>query len=156
MLKVLKVEDEQGQYIDAEGNRCNLIYGTYAIGPRASEFDEFETIEEALEHYGLTEYIEPKPKPEPPQEIEKEQEEEKEEEPQEIPNEPEEEINLDEGEITAYRKEENPAGIYQDKNGERYNIVSESFEEVPEGWTAFESEAEAAAAWDLTPVTEEE
>ena len=52
-MKVLKVEDEQGQYKDVQGNRFTLIYGEYAIGPRASEFDEFNTLEEALEYYKL-------------------------------------------------------------------------------------------------------
>ena len=33
----------------------DLIYGTYAVGPRAKDFVEFETLEEALEFYGLQE-----------------------------------------------------------------------------------------------------
>ena len=89
MLKVLKVVDEEGQYVDAEGNRYTLIYGAYAIGPRAAEFEEFGDFDEALEHYGLVEYNahinEPEESPN---------------EPKEIPNEPEEEITIDEQETT--------------------------------------------------------
>jgi hypothetical protein len=85
----------------------------------------------------------------------------------------------------VYMKVENEEGAYIDKDGKRYDILTchhtESKEqvqvgtkieiidgqevEVPiyemqvvinKGWTAFESEEEAAAAWNLTPVDEEE
>ena len=54
-LKVLRIENERGQYIGQDGKRYDLVYGTYAVGPRAKDFVEFETLEEALEFYGLSE-----------------------------------------------------------------------------------------------------
>lgn len=55
MVKVLILENEKGQYIDKENKRYNLIYGTYVVGSRADEFQEFDNIEQAMEAYGLTE-----------------------------------------------------------------------------------------------------
>ena len=55
MIKVLKVENEKGQYIGQDGKRYSLIYGTYVVGPRAKDFVEFETLEQALEFYNLEE-----------------------------------------------------------------------------------------------------
>lgn len=55
MIKVLKVEDENGQYISQDGKRYELIYGTYVVGPRAKDFVEFDTLEQAVEFYGLSE-----------------------------------------------------------------------------------------------------
>lgn len=129
-MKYLLIENEEGRYLNEEQDkRYDILECHEAIGPRADEFIEFENLQKSIEFYHLIDTR---------------------------PDEPQEEINIDNSdEITAYRKEENPAGIYQDKIGERYNIFSESFEEVPEGWTAFESEEEAAAAWDLTPIEEE-
>lgn len=54
-VKVLLVEDINGQYQNKDGKRYNLIYGTYAVGPRAKDFVEFDTLEDALETYGLKE-----------------------------------------------------------------------------------------------------
>lgn len=86
----------------------------------------------------------------------------------------------------VYKKVENEQGNYIGQDGKRYEIqtchITESKEQVQvgtttetdeegneievtvyesrvvinKGWTAFESEEEAAAAWDLTPVDEEE
>ncbi len=53
-LKMLIVENEEGKYQGQDGKRYNLIYGTYAVGPRAKDFLEFDTLEKALESYGLT------------------------------------------------------------------------------------------------------
>ena len=54
-LKILLVEDKFGQYQNKDGKRYSLIYGTYVVGPRAKDFVEFETLEQALEFYNLEE-----------------------------------------------------------------------------------------------------
>ena len=147
-MKYLLIEKEIGRYLNEEQDkRYDIIECHEAIGPRASEFKEFDTLEHALEYYGLTD-----PNAPVKEETEKVV-------TSETENTTQEEATVSETEsveeILAYKKEESPAGTYQDKDGERYNILSQSFEEVPEGWTAFESEEEAAAAWDLTPIEEE-
>ena len=48
MLKVLKVENDRGQYRDNDGNRYNLIYGTFVVGPRANDFEEFNSLEQEI------------------------------------------------------------------------------------------------------------
>ena len=53
-MKYLVVPDNEGQYVNNDGEHFNVIYGGYARGPRASEFKDFDTIEHALEYYGLT------------------------------------------------------------------------------------------------------
>lgn len=55
MIKVLRIQDDNGQYKDKDGVRYTLIYGAYAVGPRAKDFVEFDTLEDALETYGLQE-----------------------------------------------------------------------------------------------------
>ena len=152
-MKFLVVPDIDGQYVNPEGEHFNVIYGGFVRGPRASEFKEFDTLKHALEYYNLID-------PNAPVEEEKEEEQPAEEVViSETENTTEEQPTVSEmenvEEIIVYKKEASPAGTYQDKEGERYNILSQSFEEVPEGWTAFENEEEAAAAWDLTPIDEE-
>lgn len=55
MIEVLKVEDENGQYKDKNGTRYTLVWGTYVKGPRAKDFVEFDTLEQAVEFYELSE-----------------------------------------------------------------------------------------------------
>ena len=52
-MKYLVVPDDKGQYIDKDNNRFNVIYGGFVVGPRASEFKEFDTLKHALEYYNL-------------------------------------------------------------------------------------------------------
>ena len=53
-MKYLVVPDDDGQYVNQDGEHFNVIYGGFVVGPRASEFKEFDTLEHALEYYGLT------------------------------------------------------------------------------------------------------
>jgi len=55
-MKVLLVMDEDGQYVNKQAERCNLICCEWAKGPRANEFTEFTTLQEAIAHYELEEY----------------------------------------------------------------------------------------------------
>lgn len=87
-MKTLLIIDENGQYVNKQGERCNLICCEWAKGPRANEFTEFITFQEAIAHYELEEYYEPvieevidipavvveEETEQPPEEIEQEQE----------------------------------------------------------------------------------
>lgn len=53
MIKVKIVEDEQGQYQNEQGKRFNLIACSWVKGQRANEFEEFVSLQDALEYYGL-------------------------------------------------------------------------------------------------------
>ena len=53
-MKFLVVPDDEGQYVNNDGEHFNVIYGGFVRGPRASEFKEFDTLQHALEYYGLT------------------------------------------------------------------------------------------------------
>lgn len=53
-MKFLLIEDENGNY-EKDGKRYNLLVCAWVKGPRANEFVEFESLEEALETWGLTE-----------------------------------------------------------------------------------------------------
>lgn len=50
----LLVENEEGQYKGKDGKRYNVIEAGWVVGPRADEFVEFESLEEAAAFYGLT------------------------------------------------------------------------------------------------------
>ena len=52
-MKYLVVPDKYGQYINPKGEHFNVIYGGFVVGPRASEFKEFDTLKHALEYYNL-------------------------------------------------------------------------------------------------------
>ena len=55
-MKYLLIPNKEGQYINKEQNkRYDVLECHQAIGPRASDFVEFENLEQAKEHYGLTE-----------------------------------------------------------------------------------------------------
>lgn len=54
-MKYLLIENEEGQYINNDQNkRYDLLECHKATGPRADEFVEFESLEEAAAFYGLT------------------------------------------------------------------------------------------------------
>ena len=60
-MKYLLIENDEGQYINKEeGNRYDVLECHEAIGPRADEFVEFESLEEALAFWNL-ESVEPEP-----------------------------------------------------------------------------------------------
>lgn len=50
-----KQENPEGQYIDGNGNRFDILFCHEALGAGAEDFVEFESLEEALETWGLTE-----------------------------------------------------------------------------------------------------
>ena len=54
-MKVLLIEDENGQYENEQGKRFNLLTCSWVKGQRANEFVDFDTLEDALENFGLTE-----------------------------------------------------------------------------------------------------
>lgn len=54
-MKILITENDKGKYINKQGKRFNLIACTWVKGERAKDFETFNTLEEALEKYGLTE-----------------------------------------------------------------------------------------------------
>ena len=56
-MKFLKVLDEEGEYIDIQKQRCNLLSCHEVIGPRTYEFIEFDNIEDAEKAYKLTKII---------------------------------------------------------------------------------------------------
>lgn len=49
-----KQENPDGQYIDGNGNRFDILFCHEALGPGADDFVEFESLEEAAAFYGLT------------------------------------------------------------------------------------------------------
>lgn len=49
-----KQENPDGQYIDGNGNRFDILFCHEALGPRADDFVQFDTLAQAEEHYGLT------------------------------------------------------------------------------------------------------
>ena len=52
-MKYLLIEDENGIY-EKDGKRYNLLACAWVKGQRANEFQEFNSLEEAEEAYGLT------------------------------------------------------------------------------------------------------
>ena len=57
-MKYLLIENEEGQYIDNEqNNRYDLLECHKATGPRADEFVEFNSLEEAEDFWNLTENL---------------------------------------------------------------------------------------------------
>lgn len=52
----LLISDENGQY-EKDGVRYNILVCSWAKGPRANEFQEFGSLEEAETAYGLTKII---------------------------------------------------------------------------------------------------
>lgn len=63
-MHYLKIQNEKGKYEDAQKQRWDLLMGTFIWQPgkKANEgCDEFESLEAALEAYGLTEYKKPAP-----------------------------------------------------------------------------------------------
>lgn len=57
----LKLENENGEYVDKDGARFSLLYGDEIYRPNKEKnegCDTFETIEEAVESYGLSKYDE--------------------------------------------------------------------------------------------------
>lgn len=54
-MKTLLIIDENGQYKNNKNERCELLCCEWVKGERASEFKEFDTLEQAKEYYGLTE-----------------------------------------------------------------------------------------------------
>lgn len=54
-MKYLLIENEKGQYIGKDGKRYDILECEYAVGPRADGFVDFESLEEALKTWGLTE-----------------------------------------------------------------------------------------------------
>lgn len=54
-MKYLLIENDEGQYINKEQDkRYDVLECHEAVGPRADEFVEFESLEEAAAFYGLT------------------------------------------------------------------------------------------------------
>lgn len=54
-MKILITETENGKYQNKKGKRFNILACTWVKGSRAKDFEDFDTLEEAIEHYGLTE-----------------------------------------------------------------------------------------------------
>lgn len=53
-MKYLLIENEEGQYIKINGTeRYDILECHEVVGPRASEFKEFDNIKHALEYYNL-------------------------------------------------------------------------------------------------------
>lgn len=71
-MKFLVVPDDEGQYVNQDGEHFNVIYGGFVRGPRASEFKEFDTLQHALEYYGLTDPNAPIIEPEANNEVSEE------------------------------------------------------------------------------------
>lgn len=53
-MKFLKISDEFGDYKDKEDNRYSILMCEWAKGPRANEFVEFPTLQDALDFWELT------------------------------------------------------------------------------------------------------
>lgn len=53
----LLTQNEEGKY-EKNGTRYDVLEASWAKGPRANEFIEFDTLAEAEEHFGLTKIIE--------------------------------------------------------------------------------------------------
>lgn len=57
-MKYLLIENEEGPYINKEQNkRYDVLECHEAVGPRSGEFVEFESLEEALKIWNLTEIL---------------------------------------------------------------------------------------------------
>ena len=54
-MKTLLIIDKNGQYENEQGERFNLILCSWVKGERANEFEEFSTLQEVYETYGLKE-----------------------------------------------------------------------------------------------------
>ena len=54
-MKILITENENGKYQNKEGKRFNILACTWVKGERAKDFEDFDTLEEAIEKYELTE-----------------------------------------------------------------------------------------------------
>lgn len=54
MIKVLLIEDENGQYQNEQGKKFDIIACSWVKGQRANEFVDFDSVEQALEYYNLT------------------------------------------------------------------------------------------------------
>lgn len=48
----LLTQNDEGKYVK-DGTRYDLLEASWAKGPRANEFVEFESLEEAEKHFGL-------------------------------------------------------------------------------------------------------
>ena len=54
-MKYLLIENEEGQYIKINGTeRYDILECHEAVGPRANEFVEFPTLQDALDFWELT------------------------------------------------------------------------------------------------------
>ena len=49
----LLIQNDDGKYIK-DGTRYDLLEASWAKGPRANEFVQFDTLAQAEEHFGLT------------------------------------------------------------------------------------------------------
>ena len=58
-MKFLLCEDENGNY-EKDGKRYNLLVCAWVKGPRANDFQEYNSLEEAEKAYGLTKVEEEK------------------------------------------------------------------------------------------------
>lgn len=61
-MKFLKISYDKGKYKNKEGKRFNLLVCTWVKGERAKDFDDFNSLEEAMLSYGLTEVEDDKPR----------------------------------------------------------------------------------------------
>lgn len=61
MIWVRKTEEECGNYVDAEGKHyvldwCHKVYAN--VTPQSLGYEPFDSMDDAISHYGLTEFVE--------------------------------------------------------------------------------------------------
>ncbi len=64
MIWVRKTEEECGNYVDAEGKHyvlewCHKVYARGNATEESLGYEPFDSMEDAIAWYGLTEYVEP-------------------------------------------------------------------------------------------------
>lgn len=65
MIYAHKIQDGTGDYVDAENVRWNVLTASRIYGKKRDYWQEFESLEDALEYWGLTLIMPIEPETEP-------------------------------------------------------------------------------------------
>lgn len=61
MIYVLKTQNDKGSYVDAYGQRWEVQTARGVYGRIVEDWQQFPSLEDALNEWGLAEYAEPEP-----------------------------------------------------------------------------------------------
>jgi hypothetical protein len=59
MIYAHRIQDDNGEYVDSTNQRWAVIKASRILGKRRSYWQEFESLEAALEYWGLTPFMAP-------------------------------------------------------------------------------------------------